>query len=143
MASRVPALPEHTFTTAVGLRWGDLDALGHVNNAVFLRLLEEARVRFLLGLPPQGEHGFGILAARHEIDYLKPLGYSEDPVQVQMWVERVGTSSFTLGYLMADAGGDAVCAAKTVIVAIDAAAGTPVPLPGAIRARAAAFLAEA
>ena len=133
--SRVPTIPDKTFVASVALRWGDVDALGHVNNVIYLRLLEEARVQFLAGLASTGEHGFGVLAARHEIDYLKPLHYSTQPVAIKTWIERIGTASFTVGYVVVAPDGDIVCAAKTVIVAIDALSGKAVAMPEQLRQR--------
>jgi acyl-CoA thioester hydrolase len=141
MSHRVPAVPERVFTARVPLRWGDMDSLGHVNNVIVLRLLEEARVQFFVGLPPTGEHGFGVLAARHEIDYLKPLHYSAEPVEIRLWVERVGTSSFTVSYVVVDPAGEVVCAAKTVIVSIESATGRAVSIPQQLRKRAEEYLA--
>lgn len=133
--ARVPDVPERVFVARVPLRWADIDSLGHVNNVIFLRLLEEARVQFMEGLRPTGEHGYGALAARHEIDYLRPLHYSTQPVEIRTWIERIGTASFTCAYVVVDPSGDVVCAAKSVIVAIEAASGRPAPLPGTMRAR--------
>jgi acyl-CoA thioester hydrolase len=142
--SRAPAVPDRVFTARVPLRWADMDALGHVNNVVFLRLLEEARVQFFAGLAPMAEHGYGVLAARHEIDYLQPLYYSTDPVEVRLWVERIGTASFTVAYVLVagSAGPAPVCAAaKTVAVAIDPASGATRAVPDGLRERLREYLA--
>jgi acyl-CoA thioester hydrolase len=133
--SRVPVVPPRVFVARVPLRWGDLDSLGHVNNVIFLRLLEEARVQLFAELLPLPEHSVGVLAARHEIDYLRPLHYSAEPVEVRLWVERIGTSSATFAYVMTAPDGEAVCAAKTVIVSIEPASGRAVPVPETVRAR--------
>ena len=139
--SRLPVVPQRAFTARVPLRWGDMDALGHVNNVVFLQLLEEARVQFFAGLQTGENHDYGVLAARHEIDYLKPLQYTVQPVEVRIWVERIGTASFTTAYVMTDPAGDAVCSAKTVIVSIHAASGAAVPMPQALREHLLPYLA--
>lgn len=130
-----------TFESQVHLRWGDMDALGHVNNSVYLELLEEARVRFLLALDYRGGRDFGLVVARHEVDYLKPLVYSADPVTVSTWVERVGTASFTVGYDVRDAAGATVAKAKTVVVSVAADGHGSAPLPDDAKARLAAYLA--
>ena len=140
--SRVPVVPDPVHVARVPLRWGDMDSLGHVNNVIFLRLLEEARVQFFAGLRPTGEHGYGVLAARHEIDYLRQLHYSSQPVEIPLWIERIGTASFTTAYVVRDPAGDVVCAAKTVIVSIDAATGAAVPIPDGMRARLLPYLAD-
>lgn len=140
-AGRAPRVPERVHVARIPLRWGDMDSLGHVNNVLYLRLLEEARVQFLGDIAPLGEHGYGVLAARHEIDYLRPLHYSAEPVEIPLWVERIGRTSCTVAYVVVAPGGEVVAAARTVIVAIDPAAGEPRTLPQAMRDRLAEYLA--
>ena len=131
------------FTTRVPLRWGDMDSLGHVNNAVVVTLLEEGRVRFLTELgdrAPAGiGSGFGLVAARHEIDYLRPLYYSPEPVELSVWIDRIGTASFTVGCEIAHRGEPAV-RAKTVVVATAADGRGSTPLPEAAREALSAHL---
>jgi acyl-CoA thioester hydrolase len=82
------------------LRWSDMDAYGHVNNARFLTLYEEARVAlFFLGARDMGLTSFedGIVVFRHEVDYLKPVNYG-DQADIAMWVEEIRASRFTIGY---------------------------------------------
>jgi acyl-CoA thioester hydrolase len=82
------------------LRWSDMDAYGHINNAVFLTLYEEARVAlFFLGARDMGLTSFedGIVISRHEVDYLKPVNYG-DSSEISMWVEEIRASRFTIGY---------------------------------------------
>jgi acyl-CoA thioester hydrolase len=77
-----------------------MDAYGHVNNARFLTLYEEARVAlFFLGARDMGLTSFedGIVISRHEVDYLKPVNYG-DPAEISMWVEEIRASRFTIGY---------------------------------------------
>jgi acyl-CoA thioester hydrolase len=86
------------------LRWSDMDAYGHVNNASFLTLYEEARVAlFFAAARELGLTSFedGIVIARHEVDYLKPIDYG-DPVRIELWVEEVRPSRFTVAYELID-----------------------------------------
>ena len=86
------------------LRWSDMDAYGHVNNARFLTLYEEARVAlFFLGARDLGLTSFedGIVIARHEVDYLRPIDYG-DPVRIELWVSEVRPSRFTVSYELID-----------------------------------------
>ena len=74
------------------LRWADMDAFGHVNNVVFLRYLEEARIDFMFRLAPgEGSASFtgGSVVARHEIDYLRPLIHRHEPVDIETWVTDI------------------------------------------------------
>jgi acyl-CoA thioester hydrolase len=82
------------------LRWSDMDAYGHVNNARFLTLYEEARVAlFFRGAADLGLTSFedGIVIFRHEVDYLRPINYG-DRVRIEMWVEEIRASRFTISY---------------------------------------------
>lgn len=108
----------------VPLRWVDLDAQGHVNNAIIADYLQEARVRFLL----EGENaallGHGTLVVGHQVEYLAPVGFGNDPVEVRLWVGDVGASRFTIGYQVVQ---DGVVAARahTVLCIFDFDAGRP------------------
>ncbi|WP_424887443.1 acyl-CoA thioesterase [Streptomyces sp. XH2] len=109
------------------LRWSDMDAFGHVNNAVFIRYLEEARIDFMFRLAPgEGSESFqgGSVVARHEIDYLRPLVHRHAPVTVETWVTKVGAASLTVAYEVKDE--DRVYVrASTVVVPFDFEAGRP------------------
>ncbi len=82
------------------MRWADLDAQGHVNNAVILEYLQEARVEFLLNGPPVMHQllATGVLVAGHQVEYLAPVSYDGGPVELELWVESVGGSRFEIGY---------------------------------------------
>ncbi|MEU3839125.1 thioesterase family protein [Streptomyces sp. NPDC028635] len=104
------------------LRWSDMDAYGHVNNAVFLRYLEEARIDFLS--LRDAESRDGSVVARHEIDYKRQLVHRPTPVDVELWVTQIRAASFTVSYEVKDA--DAVYVrASTVIVPFDFEAQRP------------------
>jgi acyl-CoA thioester hydrolase len=110
----------------VALRWSDLDAYGHVNNARFLTIYEEARVAmFFVGARAHGLGSFeeGIVIARHEIDYLRPVNYSE-PVRVEIWISELRAASFTVSYELFDAGVLA-SRAKSICVPYNLAEGHP------------------
>lgn len=110
------------------LRWSDMDAFGHVNNTVFLRYLEEARIDFMFHLAPQnGERAFssGTVVARHEIDYLLPLVHQREPVTVETWVTAIGAASLTLAYEIKDDDGHVYVRAATVLVPYDLEQGCP------------------
>lgn len=69
-----------------------MDADGHVHNAAHLRYLEESRIDLFW------KRGFGgaNVVAQMDIDYLAPLRYRMEPVRVETWVSKIGTSSFAL-----------------------------------------------
>ncbi len=102
-----------------------MDAFGHVNNVVFLRYLEEARIDFMWRLAREVGSGAdgepftgGSVVARHEIDYLKPLVHRHEPVTIEIWVTKIGAVSATFGYEVLD-GETRFVRASTVIVPFD------------------------
>jgi acyl-CoA thioester hydrolase len=122
------------FVYDAAVRWSDMDAYGHVNNARFLTLFEEARVAmFFIGARAHGLGSFeeGIVIARHEVDYLKPIDYG-DAVRIEMWISRLRAASFTVSYEMFD---DGVLAsrAKSVCVPYNLTEGYPRRLSDAER----------
>jgi len=124
-------------TVPIHLRWSDLDAYRHVNNATMLRLLEEARVRTFW----EGERGIGdgvlTLIARQEIEYLAPMSYSGEPILIELWLSRIGGASLEIAYQVRGPEGDETVYARaaTVVVFVDAATGKPTRLDEATRAR--------
>ncbi|MCX2927616.1 acyl-CoA thioesterase [Streptomyces sp. NEAU-W12] len=104
------------------LRWADMDAYGHVNNVVFLRYLEEARIDFLFR--PDKDFQQGSVVARHEIDYKRQLVHRHAPVDIELWVTEVRAASFTLTYEVKD-GDQVYVRASTVIVPFDFEAQRP------------------
>lgn len=114
------------------MRWSDMDAFGHVNNVVFLRYLEEARIDFMFRLAPgDGSPSFsgGSVVARHEIDYKRPLVHRHEPVTIESWVTRLNAASLTIAYEIKDTADDGstevYVQAATVVVPYDLAAGRP------------------
>ncbi len=93
-----------------------MDAYGHVNNVVFLRYLEEARIDFLFR--PDKEFKQGSVVARHEIDYKRQLVHRHAPVDIELWVTEIKAASFTLAYEVKDPG-QVYVRASTVIVPFD------------------------
>jgi acyl-CoA thioester hydrolase len=119
------------------VRYRDLDAFGHVNNAVYLTYLEEARNAFLahLGLV-RDVADIRMILARTEIDFTSPLRLGEE-VQIGVRPGRLGNKSFDLEYELR-AGGRVVAAAKVVLVTYDYERSAPIPVPEEWRERMAA-----
>ena len=121
----------------VHLRFGDQDPNGHINNVKFVQFLEEARVQ--LGLLPlsdgtgsyrdlSGDEGMAAYVARQEIEYRAPLLHSSEPVWVDVWVTRIGTTSLSYGFCLADEDRAEVYAyAEAAMVQVDSATGRPAP----------------
>ncbi len=108
-----------------------MDAFGVVNNVQYLRYLEQARIDLLFGEAKQAgleELSAGVVVARVEVDYRKPLRWSPEGIDVVLEVEGMGGASFTLSYQVRDgkSSGDTVYAeARTVMVPYDFAAARP------------------
>ena len=98
------------------MRWSDMDAYRHINNSAYLAYLEQARVALFF----HRHEGFssGTVIARHEIDYLRPVVYHPEPLQVQMWIEQVRGAQFTVRYEVYD-GGRLAARAATRCVTFD------------------------
>jgi acyl-CoA thioester hydrolase len=112
-----------------------MDEAGHIHNVVYLRYLEETRIDVFSVNPPKP--GAAALAfavvAEMDIEYLRPLAYRPEPVRVETWVARIGTSSFGLSHEVHD--GDTLHArAQSTMVAFDAGTSRARPLRSEERA---------
>jgi len=109
------------------LRWADMDSFGHVNNVVYLRYLEQARVDWMFETAREAgveKFSLGTVVARHEIDYKRPLVYRAAPVRVEIWVTKISVASFVCAYEVRD--DDVVYAkAQTTLVPFDLAEQRP------------------
>ena len=79
----------------ISVRWRDMDSMGHVNNAKYISYLEEARVRWMLGVEGVSmTDRIAPVVAANNINYKRPLTWPNDVV-VELYVDRLGTSSVT------------------------------------------------
>ena len=113
----------------VPLRWGDLDAQGHVNNARFIDYLQDARADFLhvLGIDNLLNEGFTVVS--NQIEYRAPVFFSLEPLQVDVVVAQVDPQSVALGYKLFQSDRE-VAVAKTALSGYDLATRTRVELSG-------------
>ncbi len=117
----------------VPLRWGDMDAQGHVNNARFLDYLQEARTDFLLASPVSSMLGGGVIVIGHQIEFLAPIEFSARPVEIEVSVDTAQRAQFSLAYELRHDG--VLCArARTRLCPYDFAAQTVRRLTPAERA---------
>jgi acyl-CoA thioester hydrolase len=100
----------------VPMRWGDMDAYGHINNVQIVRMLEEARIAAFgppggAGLPGQEPPvslfndvppGTMALVVEHKVRYVRTLDYRNVPALVSIWVGAVKGASFDLHYVIKD-----------------------------------------
>jgi acyl-CoA thioester hydrolase len=115
-----------TAEVRIPIRWRDVDAYGHVNNAVFLNYLEEARDRLVEDL--FGERAWDFVIARVAIDYRSELNQNDREVAVSCAVTGFGTSSVQTAERVLAADGRLSAEAESVIVARDAETGRGRPL---------------
>jgi acyl-CoA thioester hydrolase len=119
------------FEHQVSVRWRDTDALGHVNNAVYLTYLEEARDAFYvrtLGDP-------SYVVARIEVDFRAEVRYADRTVRAEIAVERLGTTSLTTREILLRADGEVAAEARVITLRWDQDARTAVPFSDEHRAR--------
>ena len=137
---------------AISLRWSDFDAYAHVNNAEMFRLLEEARIQAFW--PPDAGGAAGevpstavldgrpgaevmTLIARQEIEYLLPIPYMRAPIDIEMWIGRIGGASLEICYELYSPAGvtprQLFTRAATTLVMVTAATGRPKRIPDELR----------
>jgi acyl-CoA thioester hydrolase len=124
------------FDHQVAVRWRDTDALGHVNNAVFMTYLEEARDAFytaVLGADPI------YVVVRIEADFQAEIRYEDRLVAVRLVVERLGTTSLTTRETIMTPGQEVAAEVRVVTVRWDQETRKPVPFSQEERERLAAF----
>ncbi len=126
---------EPVFRYPIEVRFRDLDAMGHVNNAVTVTYLEVARTRFWLSQFSDfaKEVDFPFVVARVAVNYRRPIRL-QDVLEVELWVSHVGRSSFTIAYRVW-ASGELAADAETVQVHYDYRHGQPQTLGPELRAR--------
>jgi len=118
------------------VRFRDLDAMGHVNNAVFLTYIESARFAFLHHRGAATPDSMPIIVARIEIDFRAPVGLG-DEVEISVHASRFGEKSFDLDYVLR-VGGKIVAEARSVLVGYDYGTGETIAIPEDWRERMAA-----
>ena len=90
------------FRCSITIRFRDIDAMGHVNNAVIFTYFEEGRkALFLDAFKESAPGGFNFILAHIECDYVLPI-LLDDRLVLEMWVTAIGTKSFKLAYALVD-----------------------------------------
>jgi acyl-CoA thioester hydrolase len=127
---------------SVPVQWGDQDAFQHVNNTVYLRWCESARISYIerTGLTElMARERIGPILASITCNYRRPLTYP-DTVRVGARITRLGRSSLTMEHrVTSDSGGGIAADAESTLVVFDYARQAPLPIPDAVRAAIAAL----
>ena len=136
--SKVPGLVR----VVIEVQWGDMDALGHVNNTRFFAWFESARIAFFrrLGVATSGPTEVGPILATTTCDFLRPVVFPAT-VAVSVRVSRIGETSLRMEYEVRDADDESTVYARgsSVVVLIDYRSMQKVPVPDALRAAIAAL----
>lgn len=129
-------LDEHPVVVSFPLHWGEMDALGHVNNARFFTWFESARIALFtrLGVRPSQPSNVGPILASTRCDFLVPVVYPAE-IAVGVRVANVGNTSIEMHYVVCRTDTpDVACArGSSVAVLIDYATGQKVRVPDAVR----------
>lgn len=119
----------------IGVRWRDMDSFGHVNNAKYISYLEEARIRWLVGVPGLDMKGPVLpVVVNTNVNYRRPIVWPDDIV-VELFVERLGNSSVTIGHRIVDQKDEGILYSdgNVVVTWMDTRTGKSAPLPDAVR----------
>lgn len=120
-------------TTRIPIRWGDMDAYGHVNNTVYFRYMEQARVEWIEAMRfPVRPGGCGQVIINASCTFLIPMNYP-GTVEVRTYVGHPGRSSFQTHVEMA-IDGTVYAEGAAKVVWMDTQTGKSVPLPDEVRA---------
>ena len=129
-------MPDYQMEVDLSVRYRDIDAVGHVNNAVYVSFLEQARVEYLDAVLDITELQPGFLVASVTVDYERPILLDEEVV-VSLGVTDIGTASVEMGYEVR-ADGEVAATASSVIVAVDPETESSRPVPETWREKIAA-----
>lgn len=134
-ANRRPTPADFSHRTSIVVRWGDMDALGHVNNAKFFTYDEQARLEYFRdveSLVPDMWKAEGLILARLGCDFLQQV-HCPATLDVAFRIHRIGRSSMETECAMFD-GDRLVAVAQGVLVWFDYRMQKPAQVPGAVRA---------
>ncbi|NIS80538.1 MAG: acyl-CoA thioesterase [Anaerolineales bacterium] len=125
-------MSEYRFFHSIEVRYADIDAQRHVNNANYFTYMEQARVKYVEHLDlwsGQDFDNFGFILAEQSCSYKSPITYLQR-VRVGVRTARLGRKSFEMDYTFQDEGSEEELArGRTVLVAYDYRSGETIPIP--------------
>ena len=130
------------FSTNIEVRFRDLDAIGHVNNAVFFTYFEEGRKHFSKKVFKVSDvSDFKFIMAHIQCDFIKPIQFN-DRVILQMWVKDIGSKSFSFEYRLVDFSDEAMeyATGKSIQVCYDYEKNRSIEVPEKMRERLTRYL---
>jgi len=136
VSHRHEALAGFPVVVVIPLLWGDQDAFGHVNNVVYFRWCETARVEYMrrIGLwAPLPPRGVGPILASIKCDYKRPLNYP-DTVHVGARIVRIGNTSLQMEHaIFSEELGIVAATADSTVVLLDYSTNKTAPVPAEMR----------
>jgi acyl-CoA thioester hydrolase len=134
-------LTDYKFKTPVAVRFSDIDAVGHVNNAIYLTYFEEARLAYWRDAINWDLREHGVIVGRSEVNYLKPITLL-DEIACYVRTTRIGNSSFDVMHVLVKItpSGEEICTTgKTVCISYDYNANKSVSIPAKEREKMIAY----
>jgi len=127
-------IPILLHAASIPIRWGDMDAMRHVNNTVYFRFMEQTRIGWLDSLRGAlAAEGDGTVIASTSCNFRKPFTYP-GTVEIRLLLGSMGSASITTLYEMRLLGEETLYANGTaVVVWINTASGKAVRVPAAVR----------
>lgn len=132
---QIAALSAYPVVIAVPVQWGDQDALQHVNNVVFLRWFESARIAYFrhLGISIGAQNPQGLILAAVHCDFQRPVTFP-DTIHVGSRVTRIGRSSMDVAHAVFSSAQQGIVAqGHSTVVVYDYQQGKPLPVPNELR----------
>ncbi|MGD9972161.1 MAG: acyl-CoA thioesterase [Desulfatirhabdiaceae bacterium] len=131
----------NVYKTPIPVRFRDLDAMGHVNNAVYFTYFEEGRKNFFFDCNTDKNQSFNFILARITCDYLRPVSMTSNLI-LQIRVTEIGRKSFHLGYRLLDAKDESVVYAEggSIQVCYDYARKKSIEVPEDMREKLAGYV---
>lgn len=128
-----PLLQGFPVTVTMDIAWGEMDAFGHVNNVVYFRYFENARIEYLQRIAFAEARGIGPILASTHCRFRRPLTFP-DRLQVGIRTTEIGDDRFTIEYrLVSQRLGEIAAEGGGVVVSYDYQSARKTPLPAEVR----------
>ncbi|GAB3699319.1 acyl-CoA thioesterase [Halorubrum pallidum] len=127
-------------STEIEVRFRDIDALGHVNNAVYATYIEQARTAYFRDVLDADLSQASTVLASTSFDFRRSVELTDETVTVLSDVDDIGRSSVSMSYEIRVGGdGDLAAEAEATIVSLDPETGEPTPVPEPMRSKLTAY----
>ena len=122
-------------TIEVKRRFSDLDPLGHVNNVAFHDYLQEARMGLIGDLDAVVNDDYAQIVVEQHIKHLRTLGFDQRPLRIEMGIDDMARTSYTIRYRMRDENDDVVAEASTRMAVVSPETGRPIRISDELKDR--------